>query len=56
MHHSQREAGGDSRIDRIASGLQHLNSGARGEFVNAGDDGVLSMCRPHRRGSSVRSN
>jgi hypothetical protein len=37
------KAGGDGSINGIASGTQHLDSGARGEFVHACNHCVLSM-------------
>jgi hypothetical protein len=40
MDDGEREASSDGSIDGIASGAQHLHSGARGKLVDAGDDGV----------------
>jgi hypothetical protein len=40
MDNRQRESSSHSGINRIASSVEHLYSGARGQFVNAGDDGV----------------
>ena len=54
MNDGEREAGGDGGIDGIASGLQHLNPGARGKLVNAGDDGVRSVRGTQRRGRDGR--
>jgi hypothetical protein len=53
MDDGEREAGGDSGIDGIASGSQHLHAGARGKFVDAGDDGVRSVRGAQRRGRAV---
>jgi hypothetical protein len=50
MDNGEREAGGDRGIDGVAAGAQHLDAGARGELVDAGDDGVRSMRGPQRRG------
>ena len=46
MDNREREAGGDRGIDGIASGAQHLDTGARGEFVDADHDGVRRVGRP----------
>jgi len=54
MDHGKREAGGDGSIDGVASRVQHLDPSARGEFVDAGDNGVRSMRRPQRRSPDGR--
>ncbi len=50
MDDGEREAGGDGGIDGVASGAQHFDAGARGEFVDAGDHGVRSVRGTQRRG------
>jgi hypothetical protein len=52
MDNCERESSGDGGIDGVSSSVEHFYSGARGQFVNAGDDSVLRMCRPQRRGRS----
>ena len=54
MDDGEREAGGDGGIDGIATRAQHLDAGARGELVDAGDDGVRSVRRAQRRGRDGR--
>ena len=54
MDNGKREAGGDGGIDSVAAGAQHLDAGARGEFVDAGDDGVRSVRGAQRRGRDGR--
>ena len=54
MDDGEREAGGDGGIDSVAAGAQHLDAGARGEFVDAGDDGVPGVRRAQRRGRCDR--
>ena len=53
MDDGEREAGGDGGIDGVASRAQHLDSGARGELVNAGDDGMRRVGGAQRRGRDV---
>jgi hypothetical protein len=50
MDDGEGEAGGHGGIHGVASGLQHLDAGAGGELVDAGDDGVGSVRRAQRRG------
>ncbi len=50
MDDGQGESGGDGGVNGIASGLHDFDSGARGQFVNAGDHGVGSMRRAQGSG------
>ena len=54
MDDGEREAGGYGGVHGIASGLQHFDAGERGEFVDAGDDGVRSMRGAQRSGRRAR--
>jgi hypothetical protein len=37
LQHAERDAGGDAGIDRIAAGLENLETGVRGGIVTGGD-------------------
>jgi len=50
MDDREREASSNGGIDGIASGAQHLDTGARSEFMDAGHDCVRSVRRAQRRG------
>jgi hypothetical protein len=54
MDDGEREASGHGSVDGVATGAQHLDAGARGEFVDAGDDGVRSVRGAQRRGRGGR--
>ena len=43
MDDGEGESGGDGGVDGVASGLHDFYPGARGQFVNAGHDGVRRM-------------
>jgi len=54
MDHGEHEAGGHGGINGIATGAQHLDAGARGELVDAGDNGMRSVHGSQRRGRNGR--
>ena len=43
MDDGEGESGGDGGVHGIATGLHDFDSGARGQFVDAGHHGVLGM-------------
>ena len=54
MDDGERESSSYGGVDRVAAGVQHLDTGARGEFVDAGDHGVGGMRGAQRRGCNGR--